>query len=279
MFDAAARHLNFRLAAEEMHVTQGAVAQQVRRLEAELGLKLFDRRARGLELTDVGRNYFVPVSQALTAIDEATQRLRPQSTRLKLSVTPSFASKWLVPRLGAFERDHPDVELQVLASEGLADFRSDGIDLAVRQGQPPFGDGLETEMLAHLDLFAVCSPAYAKKIDPVDQVGDFTAHRLIQDGHNHWDRLLAQAGSAAPNRKLQFNQAALAMDAAANGQGIALVPRLLARADITQGKLVALWRDEQPDQHGYYIVSLRDKKPKAAKQNLIDWLLREVLRD
>lgn len=279
MFDAAARHLNFRLAAEEMHVTQGAVAQQVRRLEAELGLKLFDRRARGLELTDAGRNYFVPVSRALTAIDEATQRLRPQGTRLKLSVTPSFASKWLVSRLGAFERDHPDVELRVLASERLADFRSDGIDLAVRQGQPPFGDGLETEMLAHLDLFAVCSPAYAKKIDPVDHVGDFTAHRLIQDGHNHWDRLLTQAGSAAPNQKLQFNQAALAMDAAANGQGIALVPRLLARADIAQGKLVALWRDEQADQHGYYIVSLRDKKPKAAKQNLIDWLLREVLRD
>lgn len=275
-FDAAARHLNFRLAAEELHVTQGAVAQQVRRLEAELGLKLFDRKARGLALTDVGRAYFVPVSRALTTIDEATLKLRPQSAQVRLSVTPSFASKWLVPRLGAFERDHPDIDLQVLASEGLADFRSDGIDLAVRQGQPPFGDDLKTELLANLELFAVCSPSYAKNVDPVGQVGDFITHRLIQDGHNHWDRLLDEAGSTAPYRKMQFNQAALAMDAAANGQGVALVPHLLARADIDQGTLVALWRDLRADQHGYYIVRPRGRKPKAVIQCVIDWLLQEI---
>lgn len=278
MFDAAARHLNFRLAAEEMHVTQGAVAQQVRRLEGELGLKLFERKARGLALTDVGRAYFVPVSRALATIDEATLKLRPQSAQVRLSVTPSFASKWLVPRLGVFERDHPDIDLQVLASEGLADFRLDGIDLAVRQGRPPFGDDLETKLLSRLDLLAVCSPEYARNADPIHRLDDFTAHRLIQDGHNHWDRLLEGAGSTTPCRKMRFNQAALAMDAAANGQGIALVPRLLALADMKRGKLVALWSDTQKLQHGYYIVSPNNRKHKAIIDRVTGWLLREIRR-
>lgn len=278
MFDAAARHLNFRLAAEEMHVTQGAVAQQVRRLEADLGLRLFDRKARGLALTDVGRNYFIPVNRALATIDEATRKLRPQGARIRLSVTPSFASKWLVPRLGAFESDHPDIELQVLASEGLADFRSDGIDLAVRQGQPPFGDGIESQLLTNLELIAVCSPSYAGNVDPICTVDDFISHRLIRDGHGHWDRLLGEAGSSKAHRTLQFNQAALAIDAAANGQGIALVPHLLARAEIEHGTLVALWRDTQAVQHGYYIVRPTDRKPKAVIQRVTDWLLNEIGR-
>lgn len=136
MFDAAARHGSFRTAAEELHLTQGAVAQQVRGLEADLGVALFERKARGLSPTAEGARYHDAVRRALGIIDRATQALRPADTAVRLSVPPSFASKWLVPRLAGFAAAHPDILLDTTASETLTDFRRDGIDLAVRQGLP-----------------------------------------------------------------------------------------------------------------------------------------------
>lgn len=276
MFDAAARHLNFRLAAEELNLTQGAVAQQVRRLEADLGLQLFNRKARGLELTDVGRGYHVPVRRALATIEDATRKLKPENTRIRLSVTPSFASKWLVPRLSAFEDANPDVDVQTVATEALADFRSDGVDLAIRLGVPPFGDGLDAVLLAPLESCAVCSPGFAGEVGAIADIADFTAYRLIQDSHHQWDALLDEAGLGLSLRKTQFNQTALAMDAAMNGQGIALVPNLLAEADIAQGRLVALWRHVDRHGRGYYIVRPDVRDPNPAQRAMVDWLLSEI---
>ena len=276
MFDAAARHLNFRLAAEELHLTQGAVAQQVRRLETELGLKLFDRKARGLELTDTGRSYHAPIRRALDIIDTATGKLRPQSTTLKISVTPSFAAKWLVPRLAGFEQSHPDIDVQTVASEGLADFRTDAVDLAIRQGHPPFGDDVNAELLAPMCLCAVSSPELAGKVRPINHIADLAGHRLIQDSHNLWDRLLEEAGTSASSTKIRFNQTALAMEAAMNSQGIALVPCLLALSDIANGRLVELWRTASTENEGYYLVSPAQRTPKHATQKMIDWCKAEV---
>jgi LysR family glycine cleavage system transcriptional activator len=248
----------------------------VRRLEADLGFKLFFRKARGLALTDTGRNYRAPIQRALALIDDATRKLRPQNRKIIVSVTPSFASKWLVPRLGSFEQTHPDIEVQTVASEQVADFRTDRIDLAIRQGHPPFGDGPNTDLLTPLELCAVCSPAYSGKSGEIIQIEDFTSFRLIQDSHNHWDSLLAGGGENLAFRKIQFNQTAHAMDAAVNGRGIALVPRLLANAEIAENKLVEIWRDTRPDQPGYYIVSPDIKNPKPAWQLMIDWFLSKV---
>lgn len=278
MFDAAARHLNFRLAAEELNLTQGAVAQQVRRLEADLGLKLFNRKARGLELTAVGRNYHGPVGRALAIIAEATQKLRPENTRITLSVTPSLASKWLVPRLSDFTQAHPDIDVQTVASEGLADFQSDGVDISIRHGRPPFGKGLRVELLAPLDLCAVCSPGYAEKAAPINRFEDFAAHSLIQDSHDHWNALLESAGMRARPRMMRFNQTALAMDAAANGQGVALAPRLLLETELAQGKLTELWRDTRPDQSGFYVICPDRQESNRARDAVIDWVLSGVAR-
>lgn len=278
MFDAAARHLNFRIAAEELNLTQGAVAQQVRRLEADLGFQLFYRKARGLALTQIGRDYHGPIRRALTIIDDATQKLRPESTRVTLSVTPSFASKWLVPRLAGFARSHPDIDVQTVASEELADFQTDGVDFSIRQGRPPFGDGLHVELLAPLDLCAVCSPGYAADAAAIKGLEDCAAHPLIQDSHNHWAALFESVGLTAPHRTIRFNQTALAMDAAANGQGVALAPKLLVASELAQGKLVALWRDKRPDQNGFYVVCPDLPKPNRARDTVIDWVLAEVGR-
>ena len=276
MFDAAARHLNFRFAAEELNLTQGAVAQQVRRLEAELGVQLFLRQARGLALTEAGRSYHGPVRRALGIIDGATRTLRPECARITLSVTPSFASKWLVPRLGSFAQLHPDIDLHTVASERLADFQSDGIDIAIRQGRPPFETGLHSALLAPLDLCAVCSPGYADEAGPIAQFEDLAARRLIQDSHAYWERLLEGAGTKPKQRMLQFNQTALAMDAAANGQGVALAPRLLIDDDVSKGDLVVLWRDAAADRGGYYVVYPADSKPNAARQAVVDWVHSEA---
>ena len=276
MFDAAARHLNFRLAAEELSLTQGAVAQQVRRLESELGLKLFFRKARGLELTEVGKSYHRSIQRALTIIDDATRKLIPESAVITLSITPSFASKWLVPRLARFAKMHAEIEVQTVASEQLADFQTDGVDLAIRQGRPPFGDELHAELLSPIDLRAVCSPEFAKSCGPIEKVTDFAGEQLIQDSHNLWDRLLDEAALSAEHKVLQFNQTTLAMDAAANGQGVALAPRILSTLDVQQGRLVELWQDGNSEQDGYYFVHPRSRKTDLARDAFIAWAKSEV---
>ena len=142
VFEVVTRHLNFRLAAEELGVTQGAVAQQVRGLEAELGLKLFERHPRTLALTEAGRSYVANIRRAFELISDATEMLRPEPLHLTISVTPTFASKWLIPRLPDFTTSHPDLDLRIEASDRISNFQTDAVDLAVRYGRPPFGPGL-----------------------------------------------------------------------------------------------------------------------------------------
>lgn len=273
LFDAAARHLNFRRAAQELNLTQGAVAQQVRRLEKELGVRLFHRQARGLRLSDAGRRYSGPVRQALAIIEEATRQLQPDTERITLSVPPSLAAKWLVPRLPFFIQTHPGIEVQTVASEKLADFRSDGVDLAIRQGQPPLGSELEATLLAPLDLCAVCSSEHAAGLKPIRQLSDFLELDLIHDGHGNWDSVLAKAGLNTSGRQLRFSHSALAIDAAVSGQGIALVPRLLVATDLQQGRLTDIW--SQPPLHGdgYYIVRPAAQDHSSAIPEMIGWLL------
>lgn len=278
MFDAAARHLNFGLAAEELNLTQGAVAQQVRKLEKELDVKLFYRLARGLELTEQGRNYSRSVRKAIKIIEEATLKLQVQNESLKLSVPPSLASKWLLPRLKLFNQLYPEIKVEIIASEVRANFKNDGVDLAIRMGQPPFGNELKEKLLALQNLCAVCSQNYAQKLNKINQVEDLADYQLIYDDHSQWDAFISnlQGGNQGGNNGMKFNQTALAMDAALNGQGIALVPFLLAEADIAKGNLVKLWRDEEPNVDGYYIITADLSTAKPQQQAMIDWLLAQI---
>jgi LysR family glycine cleavage system transcriptional activator len=279
MFDAAARHLNFRLAAEELNLTQGAVAQQVRRLEADLENQLFLRKARGLELTITGRNYHNSISQALAIINEATANLQPESSSITISTPPSFASKWLVPRLSSFLNMHPNIEVQTIANSGLANFKSDGVDLAIRQGKMPLSDELNVELLSPLILSAICSHDYAKKLPSALKLEDLATHQLIHDAHKNWLNLLDGAGIKPKQRIIQFNQTALAMDAASNGQGITLAPRILLNAATDSNRLVTIWEDDRNEQGGYYIVYPKKQKPSSARDVLIAWLLSEIKDD
>lgn len=157
-FDVAGRHLNFRAAAGELGVTQGAVAQQVRLLEANLGIALFERLPKGLAFTPAGRGYHARVAAAFADLRAATDILRPEAEKILISVTPTFAAKWLLPNLPDFAATHPGIDLQVLATEKVSRFHGDGIDLAVRQGQPPFGASLEATLLFRQEIIAVAAP-------------------------------------------------------------------------------------------------------------------------
>jgi LysR family glycine cleavage system transcriptional activator len=237
-FEAAARHLNFRLAAEELDVTQGAVAQQVRALEAELGVRLFERHARGLAPTEAGSGYALRVRRALEEIADATRQLRPGEQQVTISVAPTLAAKWLLPRLPRFAERHPSIELRVLATERVSRFHTEGVDLAIRYGQPPFGPGLHVQRLLVTTLIAVGSPAL------VGPPGSLSVKRLgrlplIHDAHGSWPAFFAQAGlSPPPTGGTRFNQTGLAIDAAVAGQGLALASPFFVAADLAAGRLL-----------------------------------------
>jgi LysR family glycine cleavage system transcriptional activator len=220
----------------------------------------------------------ISVRRALAMIDDATHKLRPQTTLITMSVTAAFASRWLVPRLGAFSRANPDIEIKIVASDELANFQSDGVDLAIRQGKPLLGDNFRFKLLAPLELCAVCSPSYAEKAGSINRLQDFIEHRLIQDSHNHWETLFEDAGIRAQHRILQFNQTALAMDAATHGLGIALAPQLLLESEIIQGQLVEVWQDNRTNQSGYYVVYPGNRKSNSAREAVVDWILSEAKR-
>lgn len=237
-FEAAARHLNFRLAAEELDVTQGAVAQQVRALEAELGVRLFERHARGLAPTEAGGAYALRVRRALEEIADATRQLRPGDRQVTISVAPTLAAKWLLPRLPRFVERHPGTELRVLATERVSRFHAEGVDLSIRYGQPPFGPGLHVQRLLENTLIAVGSPAL------LGGLGTLPAKRLaklplIHDAHGSWSAFFAHAGMAPPPPGgTRFNQISLAIDAAIDGQGLALASPFFVAPDIAAGRLV-----------------------------------------
>lgn len=271
-FDAAARHLNFRRASEELLVTQGAVAQQVRRLESDIGQILFIRRARGLQLTAAGQTLHPQIRRAIALIEQAFEQLSPAEKTVVLSVPPSFAAKWLVPKLPGFDRDHPNITLRISAEESVTDFRTSDTDIAIRQGRRPSESGIGCALLSPLDLVAVAREDVADAIGPIDSVKPFADAVLIQDGHLHWDRLLRKAGLGPRGRVIQFNQTSLAMDAALNGQGVALIPELFLAPD---HKLAVLWRDENLQDVGFHILWPETNAKALARQTVVEWLLTE----
>lgn len=275
VFEVASRHLNFRLAAEELGVTQGAVAQQIRQLEAELGLKLFERQPRTLVPTEAGRSYVASVRRAFELISDATENLRPAPLHLTISVTPSFASRWLIPRLPDFTAAHPGIELRIVATDRLSDFRTDAVDLAIRLGRPPFGSGLNAELLYEQAIIAVGSPLLLERIGDPRDPGHFARYPLLHDGHDFWPAFLERVfpGTAPkPAQNIRFNQTALALEAAIAGQGLALTSRFLADDDIARSRLVPLFGIELVAEAGFYIVSPRRPRHPEPIATVCRWL-------
>ena len=277
-FEAASRHLNFRLAAEEMGVTQAAVAQQVRGLEAELGVKLFERLPKTLALTGEGRGYMVDIRRAFDIIDHATNTLKPQPVRLTISTTPTFASKWLIPRLPNFTARHPDLDLHILATERISAFHVDGVDLSVRYGRPPFGPGLATELLFEQSIVAVCSPMLLNGRLKPETYEDLTAFTLLHDAHNFWPEFVEKhlgPGKHAAFKGISFSQTSHAIEAAIAGQGIVLANQDFVARDLAEGRLVRPVEGSLRGLADFYLVWPRYRKS-TSLETVVAWMLEEA---
>jgi len=285
VFWAAARHGSFVKAASELHVTASAVSLQIRQLEDELGLKLFDRTPKGLALTAAG-------SRILPDVNAAFERLRSTFSTLNegeagsvltVSAAPSFAAKWLLPRLTRFLSAHPDIEVSIKATVELADFERDA-DLGIRYGSGGYPD-LETELLMREMVFPVCSPDLLGGRAQTSTAGLLNNVNLLHDdsadqnealpGWKMW--LRAAAIDDVDWRKgPRFNQTVLAIEAAAAGLGVALAPAALVDGDLASGRLVRLAGGGLSEPFAYYLVYPAAKADRAAVQAFRAWLRAEL---
>ena len=278
-FEAAARHESFTRAAEELCVTQGAVSHQVKALEAELGLKLFHREARRLVITETGRDYLEIVRDALDRIALGTERLqqRQASGILTVSTSPNFAAKWLVHRLGRFAQTHPEIDLRVSATLQHIDFAREDVDIAVRHGDGNWS-GLHAVQLYTEELLAVCSPAFAEASGGLKDPADLSGLSLLHlDNRQDWSKWFEAAGviDADLSHGPVLNQASIILDAAVDGQGVALARTGLAAHDLINGRLVRPFEMTLPVSYAYWIVCPKATANLPKIETFRNWLLEE----
>jgi LysR family glycine cleavage system transcriptional activator len=281
-FEAAARSESFTRAAEELNVTQGAVSHQVKALEDALGLKLFHRERQRLSLTEGGRAYLAVIRDALDRIAVGTERLlqRQESGALTVSTSPDFAAKWLVNRLGRFAEKHPGLDLRVSATTHHVDFAREDVDVAIRHGDGNW-PGLDVQRLYSERLFPVCSPRLLASRRHIAKAADLLKFPLLRlDDEKNWVRLFAAAGvKAAVGPGPVLNRASMVIDAAVDGQGIALARTALAAWDLINGRLVRPVEASLRTANTYWIVC-----PKAAANvpkiaTFRNWVLAEATED
>jgi LysR family glycine cleavage system transcriptional activator len=281
-FEAAARTLSFTKAASELGLTQSAVSHAIRQMEERLAAPLFRRNGRRLDLSDAGKRYAPYVSEALAKLragDIAVTDPDRRARVLTVSVSPSFAAKWLAPRIGEFAAIHPDLDLRISATPLHVDFVDGDIDLAIRHGDGKWRT-LDAVRLCSEWWMPVCSPALITgSIGP----DDLRQYRFIHHRDaSAWRRWFDHADVDAfeePEHGLTFNELSLAIDAAVSGQGVALARSALAARDLLAGRLICPVNIRQDAELGYWIVRPKDRPrtPKIAR--FIDWLLREAAAD
>jgi LysR family glycine cleavage system transcriptional activator len=276
-FEAAARHQNFSRAGDELHITHGAISHQMRTLERELGVALFHRGGRGVQLTERGRMLAVAVRGALDRIAHAVASLRERRQRaLTVSVLPAFATHWLIPRLADFDRRHPDIDINIRASPLLADFTTEDVDLAVRYGAGRWPD-VHAVPLAHEEVFPVCSPLFNDGRLP-KTLGQLARSRLLHTPLQPWDEWFGALGATAPapRRGMTFAETDILLRAAIAGLGIALSRRLLAQPELDAGRLVRPVSHAVRAERSYYIVYPAHIEPSQRLAIFRDWLLEQA---
>ncbi|WP_119460699.1 transcriptional regulator GcvA [Rhodospirillaceae bacterium SYSU D60014] len=283
-FVVAARLLSFTRAAQELHVTHSAVSHQIKALEDWLGVPLFRRLNRTVVLTEAGQSYLKPLREIFERLADASRQVRQQdqSGPLTVSTMPSFAAKWLVPRLRGFRERHPEIDVRISATEKLVDFERDDVDLAIRYGRGNW-PGLRIEPLLTEHLFPVCSPKLLEGPAPLRVPADLAHHPLLHDSdwnEDFWSRWLAVAGvdGVSPRRALSFNYSNLMLQAAIDGLGVALSHNALAGDDLAAGRLVKPFDICLPTEFAFYLVAPESNADRPKIVAFRDWLLAEAAR-
>jgi LysR family glycine cleavage system transcriptional activator len=280
-FEAVSRLVSFTKAAEELCVTQGAVSRQISNLEAWLGLKLFSRGRHTIELTPQGQSYFAAMRDIFDEVDRSTRQLMPRKDDrlLRIKLPPTFAIRWLMPRLARFHAKHPDTEVQITTSHQRVNFKTEDIDISIHSElAPPQLPGFK--LLFEETLIPVCSPGLLKGSKPLKQPDDLMFHdRLCSMNRPHdWSTWLkaAKVESIDAHEGLKFENAALAYQAATNGLGVMMGLMAFVQGDLASGLLAAPFDLSVATKGGYYI-SFSDSKEKTQKiVEFENWLLQEI---
>ena len=287
-FEAAARHLSFTKAGEELFLTQSAVSRQIKELEDQVGIPLFERRHRALVLTEAGQQFYASAAQVLATMRAATERLRAHGGRkrpLSVTTTHSFAALWLIPRLAGFTRDHPGVDVRITADTRVQDLERDGLDVAIRHG-PPSLAGPNAVRLMGERVFPVASPKLLKK-KPLLKPADLARHVLLQyddpDARHpwlHWKTWLEVEGIAdlRPAATLAFSGYEQIIPAAIAGHGVALGRTPLVRDLIASGELVAPFKSSADPARAYFALVSRAAESRPEVADFVSWLTRESAR-
>ncbi len=279
-FEVAARHLSFSRAADELNVTKAAISHQVKALEDDLGMPLFQRLNRALALTAAGQALFPAVSEAMGLMAAAVKRLHHQDRAGELTVTTmdSFAARWLVPRLGRFRQEYPDIDVLIATSDESIDFARESADLAIRYGAGSW-PGLSVERLMTEEVFPVCAPGMLQSGPPLERPSDLKNHTLLHDDmREDWRMWLMAVNELDVDARKGpgYQHSNLAIQAAEQGDGVALARSVLVEDLLTSGRLVKPFNVSLPVEFAYYIVcpmaNLSRPKVKAFKA----WLFREA---
>jgi len=285
-FEAAGRHLSFSKAAEELHVTPAAVGHQVKVLEHDLGVVLFERLNRALQLTPAGQSLLPGLSEIFYRVSEVVEtfRRRDANRPLTVSMPPSFGAAWLMPRLERFRARHPDIDVRLDADNRVVDLVREDVDVGLRYGNGDY-PGMRVDCLLSEEVFPVCSPRLLAGAHPIRDLQDLRWHTLLHvDGYAQddywpdWAMWLHSAGigDIEVRRGLHFNHTNLALQAAANGQGVTLGSRVLAGNDLKAGRLVRPFAHGSRMSFAYYMVcpeALADEPRIAAFR---EWVIEEA---
>lgn len=280
-FEVAARCLSFQAAARQLFVTPAAVSHQVKHLEAYLGVKLFHRRNRAVELTAEGATLAASLGELFGRLDLALDRTTaPKAAHLRISTMESFAAKWLAPRLHRFHRDCPDIKVRIETGNEHADFVRDGIDVAIRYGTGGY-TGVFSEQLMAAPVFPVCAPSL-----PLKEPADLIHHTLLHDesavarsGVPDWPAWLRAAGATQVDatRGPIFASIYLAQEAAIAGHGVALGVAPLVEEDLHQGRLIKPFDRSLTNAYAFWIVRRHGADAQPAIDAFCRWLRQEVL--
>lgn len=282
-FETAARHLSFTKAAEEMFVTQAAISHQIKALEDHLGLKLFMRKNRSLLLTEEGQGYFLDIKEIFLQLHEATEKLLARGAKgaLTVSLPPSFAIQWLVPRLSLFSDINPDIDVRIRAVDSDEGSLTDDVDVAIYYGRGSWrnlhADKLHTEYLV-----PVCSPILLNRSKPLSEPADLRFHTLLHDTtRDAWKSWFTSQGFKHfnVNQGPIFSHSAMVLQAAIHGQGVALAHNVLARPDINSGRLIVPFNHVLQSKDAYYLVC-RDNQTELGKIAAFrEWMIDLVERE
>ena len=280
-FAAAAERLSLAAAAEDLHVTPSAVSLQIRQLEEHLGIPVFIRTGRGLQLTNEGKAILPGILEGFDQLRMALSLIGPQGEEnvLTLSVAPSFAAKWLSPRLDAFAQAHPNIDIRILATDQLVDFAVDDVDIAIRYGSGIY-PGLTSEHLLAERVFPVCAPQLLENAadHPLDLLRSQT---LLHDDSPDQDKTCpdwrmwlraARISGVDWRRGPRYNQSSMVLEAAVAGRGVALAKATLAAADLAAGRIVKLADIDQPVEFAYYLVYPAERRQSAKCNAFREWV-------